>query len=151
MDRAEFIKRASIVGLSAGVTATALEAFGHAPAAWGAREAPKAGGRLRIGIIPPPVGSLDPWTYLDQGGLETGSITGEFLVRATRTLKLVPEIALSWKPNANATVWTYKLRPGVKFQNGQTVTADDVVATYKTLTGDPKSQALSAFKGVLSP
>jgi peptide/nickel transport system substrate-binding protein len=151
MDRAEFIKRASIVGLSAGVTATALEAFGHAPAAWGARKAPKAGGRLRIGIIPPPVRGLDPWTYLDQGGLETGSITGEFLLRATRTLKLVPEIAVSWKPNANATVWTYKLRPGVKFQNGQTVTADDVVATYKTLTGDPSSQALSAFKGVLSP
>jgi peptide/nickel transport system substrate-binding protein len=151
MDRAEFVKRASIVGLSVGATAAALEAFGHAPAAWGAREKVKAGGRLRVGIIPPPVGSLDPWTYLDQGGLETGSITGEFLVRATRTLKLIPEIAISWKPNANATVWTYKLRPGMKFQNGQPLTADDVVATYKTLTGDPKSQALSAFKGVLSP
>jgi peptide/nickel transport system substrate-binding protein len=151
MDRAEFIKRASIFGLSAAATAAALDAFGHAPAAWGAREKVKAGGRLRVGIIPPPVGKLDPWTYLDQGGLETGSIAGEFLVRATRSLKLVPEIATSWKSNANATVWTYKLRAGVKFQNGQAVTADDVVATFNRLI-DPNSgsQALSAFKGVLS-
>jgi len=151
MDRGEFLKRASLFGLSAAGVSAALGAFGHAPAAWGAREAVKAGGRLRIGILPPPVKGLDPWTYLDLGGLGTGSIAGEFLTRATRTLKLIPEIALSWKPNANATVWTYKLRPGVKFQNGQPLTADDVVATYKRLV-DPNSgsQALSAFKGVLS-
>jgi peptide/nickel transport system substrate-binding protein len=152
MDRGEFLKRASVFGLSAGVTATALDAFGFAPAAFAAPAAGKAGGRLRLGIIPPPVSGLDPWTYKDQGGLETGSITGEFLTRATHSLRLIPEIALSWSPNANATVWTYKLRPGVKFQNGTAVTADDVVATFKRLT-DPNSgsQALSAFQGVLSP
>jgi peptide/nickel transport system substrate-binding protein len=152
MDRGEFLKRASIFGVSAGMTATALDAFGFAPAAFAAPAAGKAGGRLRLGIIPPPVSGLDPWTYKDQGGLETGSITGEFLTRATHSLKLIPEIALSWSPNASATVWTYKLRPGVKFQNGTAVTADDVVATFKRLT-DPNSgsQALSAFQGVLSP
>jgi peptide/nickel transport system substrate-binding protein len=59
---------------------------------------------------------------------------------------------MSWKPNANATIWTFKLRSGVKFQSGQAFGADDVVATYDRLT-DPNSgsQALSAFKGVLSP
>ncbi len=88
----------------------------------------------------------------DQGGAEATSIVGEFLNRANPDLTLTPELATSWKPNKNASVWTFKLRSGVRFQSGQTMRADDVVATFKRLT-DPKSgsQALSAFKGVLSP
>jgi peptide/nickel transport system substrate-binding protein len=152
MDRGEFLKRASIFGLSAATVGAALEAFGHAPLARAASITHKAGGRLRLGIIPPPARSLDPWTYLDQGGLETGGIAGEFLTRATPSLTLLPELATSWKPNANATEWTFKLRPGVKFQNGTTMNADDVVATFKRLTdANSGSQALSAYKGVLSP
>ena len=71
---------------------------------------------------------------------------------ATQSLTLNPELALSFKPNATATVWTFKLRPNVKFQSGQAFGADDVVATFNRLV-DPNSgsQALSAFKGVLSP
>jgi peptide/nickel transport system substrate-binding protein len=151
LDRGEFLQRAALFGLSATAIGAALEMFGHAPLAFGATEAVKIGGRLKVGIIPPPVSSLDPHTYKDTGGLQTGSITGEFLVRATQSLTLKPELALSWKPNKDATVWTYKLRPGVKFQSGQAFGADDVVATFKRLVGDPSSQALSAFKGVLSP
>src|ERR671931_107737 len=74
------------------------------------------------------------------------------LNRTTDKGTLVPELATSWKSNPQATVWTYALRKGVKFQTGQEMKADDVVATFKRLV-DPKSgsQALSAFKGVLSP
>src|SRR6185312_1564930 len=47
---------------------------------------------------------------------------------------------------------TFKIRQGVKFHNGQALTADDVVYTYKLHT-NPKSgaNALSAFGGVLLP
>ena len=49
-------------------------------------------------------------------------------------------------------MWTYKLRPNVKFQNGQSFGADDVVVTYDRLsTRTSGSKALSALKGVLSP
>ncbi len=49
-------------------------------------------------------------------------------------------------------MWTFKLRPNVKFHNGQAMTANDVVYTFKQLS-DPKvaSNALSAFTGVLTP
>ncbi len=154
MDRQEFIRRASVLGLSMSMIGTALGAFGAAPALGGtASPAVKIGGRMRVGIIPPPVAAgLDPHLYNNVGDLETGGIAGEFLTRATPSLTLLPELATSWRPNRNATVWTYKLRPGVKFQSGQNFNADSVVATYKRLT-DPNSgsQALSAFKGVLSP
>jgi peptide/nickel transport system substrate-binding protein len=49
-------------------------------------------------------------------------------------------------------VWTFKIRQGVKFHNGQALTADDVVYTYQLHT-NPKgsANALSAFGGVLAP
>ena len=152
MDRSTFIRRASVLGLSMSLIGAALEAFGHAPLARAATGAVQVGGRLRLGIVPPPVTGLDPHTYKDTGGLVTGGVAGEFLTRATQSLTLLPELATSWKPNRNATVWRYKLRPGVKFQSGQSFGADDVVATYNRLTSATTgSQALSAFKGVLSP
>ncbi|MEJ7569882.1 MAG: ABC transporter substrate-binding protein [Gaiellaceae bacterium] len=152
MDREDFIRRATVLGLSMSVIGAALGAYGSSPAFAAPASIAQVGGRLRLGCTPPPEGKLDPHLYVNTGQQVTGSVTGEFLVHATRSLALLPELALSWKPNARATVWTYKLRPGVKFQNGQPFTADDVVATFKRLT-DPKSgsQALSAFKGVLSP
>src|SRR5207247_6227742 len=74
------------------------------------------------------------------------------LVRSTDKLTLIPELATSWKPNKNASVWTYALRRGVKFQTGQEMKADDVVTTFKRLVdANSGSQALSAFKGILSP
>src|SRR5689334_19929451 len=86
MDRAEFIQRASVLGLSATAIGAMLAAFGHSAPAFGATHAVNAGGRIRVGIIPPPTKGLDPHTYADQGGLETGGIAGEFLTRATQSL-----------------------------------------------------------------
>jgi ABC-type transport system substrate-binding protein len=77
--------------------------------------------------------------------------TGEFLANSGSDLVLRPVLAESWTPNQDGSVWTFKIRQGVKFHNGATMTADDVVATIDRLA-DPKnaSNALSAFTGVLS-
>jgi peptide/nickel transport system substrate-binding protein len=58
----------------------------------------------------------------------------------------------SRKHNGDGTVWTFKLRTGVTFHNGASMTADDVVYTFQQLA-DPKnaSNALSTFTGVLTP
>jgi peptide/nickel transport system substrate-binding protein len=65
---------------------------------------------------------------------------------------LEPMLATSWNPNHDASVWTFKLRSGVTFNNGAPMTADDVVYTFQQLS-NPKnaSNALSTFQGVLSP
>jgi peptide/nickel transport system substrate-binding protein len=152
MDRGEFIRRATVLGFSASMIAAALAAAGEAPLAFAAPTAASAGGRLRLGCIPPPAHGLDPHTYADTGSLVTGNIAGEFLLRTSHRHTVIPELAVSWRPNQDASVWTYTLRRGVRFQTGQTMRADDVVTTFKRLV-DPNSgsQALSAFKGVLSP
>ena len=67
-------------------------------------------------------------------------------------LELEPRIAESWEPNADGTEWTFKIRQGVTFHSGATLTANDVKTTFESLV-DPKnaSNALSALGGVLSP
>jgi peptide/nickel transport system substrate-binding protein len=149
-DRAGFIQRATIFGLSASVMSGALLAAGEAPLAFAKETRGKAGGRLRMGVTPVPKGNLEPWTYQETAALQLGGVSGEFLNRNRQNLTLAPELAISWKPNNDATEWTYKLRQGVKFANGKPMTADDVIATYHRLLTDPTSQAGSAFSGVLS-
>src|SRR5262249_25420569 len=112
MDRGEFIRRGTVFGLSTSVIAAALAAAAEAPPAFGKSSVGAAGGRIRVGCIPPPSHGLDPHTYADTGSLVTGNIPGEMLVRATDKLTLRPELATSWKPNNDASVWTYALRKG---------------------------------------
>lgn len=150
VDRRTFIHRATVFGLSASAIGAALVAAGCGTPS--STSTTKVGGRLRMGIIPPPAHDIEPHTFADQGALETGSIAGEHLIRSVSNLKLVPELAVSWTPNGDASVWTVKLRPNVKFQTGQPMTADDIIATYERLVSkNTGSQALSAFQGVLSP
>jgi peptide/nickel transport system substrate-binding protein len=150
-DRAGFIKRATMFGLSVPAMSAALVAAGEAPMAFAKTTRGKAGGRLRIGLTPIPKGTLEPWTYQETAALQMGGISGEFLNRTQQNLTVTPELAVSWKPNADGSEWTYKIRQGVKFANGKPMNADDVLATYARLLTDATSQAGSAFSGVLSP
>ena len=47
------------------------------------------------------------------------------------TLEWKPQLATSWKISDDGLRITFKLRPGVKFSDGEPLTADDVVFTYK--------------------
>ncbi len=100
---------------------------------------------------PTPAGAVEPVSVANAGGLVMLMQTGEFLIFDQPDLMLRPMLALSWKASDDGAVWTFKLRPNVKFHNGHVLNADDVVATMDRLA-NPKngSNALSAFRGVLS-
>jgi peptide/nickel transport system substrate-binding protein len=111
---------------------------------------PQPGGTIRTGIGAP-AGALDPVTANNEGALAVLGQSGEYLTWSDSQLKLRPRLAESWKPNADGSVWTFKIRQGVKFHDGQTMSADDVVATIDRLADpDGSSNALSVFAGVLS-
>lgn len=157
--RREFIRRGAVVGMSLPLVTFLATACGSGDKSGGASSgstaAPsnadvKPGGALRIGLQTP--GSdLDPIKVNNQGALGTLSQSGEFLIFSDRQLKPVPRLAESWKPNRDGSQWTFKIRQGVKFQDGKPMTAEDVAATFN-LHADPDngSNALSAFSGVLS-
>ena len=96
--------------------------------------------------------ALNPILVEDQGGLEVLGNIGEFLVFSDQKLVYHPWLATSWTSNADASVWTFKIRQGVKFNNGKPMTVDDVVYSFKsqcsTMTG---GNALSVFGGTLGP
>jgi peptide/nickel transport system substrate-binding protein len=110
----------------------------------------KKGGTLKTGIQAP-ASDLDPIKVNNQGALCVLGQSGEYLVFSDSKLKAVPRLAESWKPNADGSKWTFKIRQGVTYHDGKPMTAADVAATFN-LHADPDngSNALSAFTGVLS-
>jgi peptide/nickel transport system substrate-binding protein len=141
--RRAFLRYASALGLGAPlICAVAPESAAYASG--------RPGGLVTVGI-PVPAGQIDPLTVADTGGVCMLSQTGEYLAVSDSNLRLQPVLAESWKPNADGSVWTFKIRKGVKFHNGRTLTSADVVATMDRLA-DPAngSVALSAFRGALS-
>ena len=151
LSRRDLLRYASVMGLSS----VALAAGGPAlPRRAYAQATPGVGATIRVAHLTP-AGAVDPLTVADPAGLALIAQTGEFLAddegMDNDKPALKPALALSWQPNARGDVWTFKLRAGVKFHDGQPLTAKDVVATFDRLA-DPASgsAALSMFKGVLS-
>ena len=139
LDRRGLLRHAARLGLGAALLGPGV-----------VRAQGKPGSVIRV-ACPMPAGAVDPVAAGDIGALLLLAQTGEFLVRDTAELMLRPMLALSWAANADGSVWTFKLRPGVRFHDGRALAAADVVATMDRLA-DPKngSNALSAFRGVLS-
>jgi len=153
LSRRDFIRRGSVMGLSATALGAVLTACGNSSpsASSSSTAAAKPGGTIRAGIVTP-TAAINPLTVADQGGLDMLGQTGEYLTLSTQTLSLRPVLATSWSSNSTADVWTFKIREGVKFSNGAPLTADDVVYTYQLHTNTAKgSNALSAFASVLEP
>ncbi|WP_454806433.1 ABC transporter substrate-binding protein [Paraburkholderia fungorum] len=144
--RRELLRYAGVIGLSlagGGVLNAPLARAQGAPA--------PSNQTIRVAHLTP-AGAVDPLTVTDAASLALLNQTGEFLIDDDgEKLVLRPALALSWKPNDKGDVWTFKLRPNVKFHDGQAFTAKDVVATFDRLA-DPASgsAALSVLKGVLS-
>ena len=159
MTRRQLLVRASVFGFSATVAGQLLAACGSsgssssspsAAASGSALPAVVTGGTMKA-VIPPPLKTLDPITIYDQGGIVLVYQICEYLIDLSDTNALVPKLALSWTPNQKADIWTFKLRPGVKFNNGQPFEAADVVASINRVL-EPKSGsgALAALAGILA-
>jgi peptide/nickel transport system substrate-binding protein len=90
--------------------------------------------------------TLDPHGQNEGPTTSLGQHLYEALTERDHTGKLGAGLATSWRvlPN-DPTVWEFKLRPGVKFHSGATMTADDVVFSYERAM-----QPSSDFKGYLS-
>src|SRR5262245_61062941 len=150
VSRREFLRHGSVLGISLPVLCGVAAAVGYGLPLRAARAATAGGGTIRFSQIVP-AAAIDPVKIADGGGVTILSQFGEYLVLSDRDLSAKPVLAESWAPNKDGTVWTFKLRKGVKFHNGKTMTADDVVATFDRLC-DPNaaSNALSVFSGMLS-
>lgn len=74
---------------------------------------------------------LDPMYVADQYGFFYANMIYDCLVESDHQGNYEPSLAESWEVSEDGKSWTFKLREGVKFQNGQDFTSADVVCSFQ--------------------
>lgn len=139
LSRREFIQFA----LAAGMTLSSANVM----FATAVRATPKKGGKLRIGLgHGSTTDSLDPATYLDyyMGTVGWGALGNGLTVFDEKGI-VQPDLAELFEASDKAAKWVFKLRSGVEFHNGKTVTAEDVVASIRHHMGENSKSPVKAL------
>ncbi|MEI6726760.1 MAG: ABC transporter substrate-binding protein, partial [Actinomycetes bacterium] len=139
MDHMHFAKgaarRATGAGLSLACLATlvlvALVSSAPVALASGPSASPSSGGKvvLRVGTLQD-IDSLNPFAGVTVAAYEMFHLNYDMLTGYAPDGSVRPEIADSWTTSPDGLTWTFKIHPGMKWQDGQPVTANDVAFTY---------------------
>ena len=115
---------------------------------------PVEGGSIKVGISQD-LDSLDPHRAVSAGTKEVLFNIYEGLVKPDSDGNLIEALAESYEISEDAKVYTFTLREGVKFHNGDAVTAEDVKYSIDkcadTSNGDPLVSAYSIVERVEIP
>ena len=110
-----------------------------------------AAGELNVGIAQDLDSSLDPHKTVKAGTREVMFNVFEGLLKPDASGNLNPAVAESYTVSEDHLLYTFKLRTGVKFHNGQEVTPEDVIWSYQRC-GDANAPAdiiqVAAFANV---
>lgn len=139
MSRRDFVQLA----MAAGVTAAGAETM----FATAARAEPKKGGHFIQALtgggtkdVMDPAQTLDSYMINVSAGQLRNNLT-----EVGSDGQLAAELAESWEAGPGGDRWMFKLRQGVEFHNGKTLTAADVVATYNHHRGEDTKSAASGL------
>ncbi|MGI9335814.1 MAG: ABC transporter substrate-binding protein [Gammaproteobacteria bacterium] len=111
--------------------------------------AAKKGGVMRMGKAHGQTAdNLDPGTY--ENGFMIAMTLGvhNYLTEVNAAGEVQPELAESWEPSQDAATWTFSLRKGVVYHNGQPLTAEDVIAS---INHHRREDSTSAAKPIVAP
>lgn len=110
------------------------------------------GGSIVVGITQD-LDSLDPHKAVAAGTNEVLFNVYEGLVKPDENGDLVPAVASEYQVSEEGKIYTFTLRDGVKFHNGEVVTAEDVKYSIERCAGllketDPSVKVESALSNV---
>ena len=111
---------------------------------------------LVVGIAQDLDDSLDPHKTVKAGTREVMFNVFEGLMKPTPDGDLTPAIAERYEVSEDRMTYTFHLREGVQFHNGETVTAEDVVYSIQrcaaaTETGIVQVEAFSVIQSIETP
>ena len=143
LDRRSFMKRAAALGASVAFSNSILSSTAMAAD-------PVKGGLLKLGSSGgESTNSLDPATAASAVPFFNNMQWGDLLVDVADDGSVENRLAEEYSSSADAKTWTFKIRKGVEFHNGKTLTPDDVVATLERHSGeDTKSGALGVMRNI---
>ena len=141
VSRRDFMQLAMMTGLS---VSAAGAMFSKAEAA----ETPKKGGTLRMGMEGgSATDSLDPRTYADSVMIAASLAVYDSMVEFDNAGNPTGALLESLEAKPGAVEWIFNVRQGIKFSNGKTLDADDILYSIGIHRGeDTKSPA----KGILA-
>ena len=129
LSRREFISRATMLGVSA----TAAYGLIGAVAPSKAQAAATKGGTLRINLETKAMKEPRLWDWTEYSNFCRGWL--DYMTLFNRDGSVTGSLVESWEANDTATQYTLNLRKGVKWNNGDDFTAEDVVHNF-TLWAD---------------
>ncbi|MFK7994668.1 MAG: ABC transporter substrate-binding protein [Granulosicoccus sp.] len=143
LDRRTFMKRAAAMGASVAFSNSILSQSAMAAE-------PVKGGLLKLGSSGgESTNSLDPATASSAVPFLNGHQWGDLLVDIADDGSIENRLAEEYSSSPDAKTWTFKIRQGVEFHNGKTLTPDDVLATLERHSGeDTKSGALGVMRNI---
>lgn len=109
----------------------------------------KYGGMLKEAFFAP--GSLDPAFAADITADEIARFWGDFLIYVDEQMKPDPNRSLAhkWEVSADGLTWTFHLRKGVQFHNGEKFTSKDVQFTFDRLRDpDVGAATVALYSGI---
>ncbi len=158
------LTRRHLIQASSAVTAVALASgdlrftSAQTPVTAASREAPSLAEQVSAGNLPPleerlpknpmvlqPLEEIGQYGGRIRRGLNSPQDSNNFLplVRASllewsldNQYQVVPGLAESWEVNADATVYTFRLREGIRWSDGQPLTTDDYMFYYTDILGN---------------
>jgi len=127
---------------SSGTTSTPAGALEALPGG-----TPKKGGTLTVGVISGgQEENLFPGTSVGTPDfVRDYTLYNLLFYLGPKVTPLIPGLALSAEPNKDATVWTFKLRPGVLWHDGKPFTADDVVYNFQAVWSNAELNFSAGF------
>ena len=141
IDRRTFMRGAVAMGLTVSAATFAADKVDAAT--------PKAGGLVRAGVgHGSTTDSLDPATSENGMMVDVTHAFGNHLAEVNGSGELVPDLAESIEASADAKTWMFRIRKGVEFHNGKTLTPEDIIASINHHRGE---ETKSAAKGLLTP
>jgi peptide/nickel transport system substrate-binding protein len=136
--------------LTTTAAAGAVASLGLAVSPQAAMAQAKQGGTLVMGIGGgESTDSLDPGIAASPVPFMVNHTWGDTIVNVTADGQIAMRLAESMSANADATVWTFKIRSGVKFHDGTDMTVEDVAQTFRRHSDEnAKSGAFGIMQGI---
>ncbi|HSR72732.1 MAG TPA: ABC transporter substrate-binding protein, partial [Kiloniellales bacterium] len=140
LGRREFMRRAAALGIGSVMASTLWSRLGKAAE-------PKRGGLARFGLAHgATTDSLDPATWPDTATQVPFWGSGaNSLCEVDYNGNAKPDLAESFEPSDGAKKWVFKLRRGLEFHNGKSVTSTDVVESYRHHMGEDSKSAVKSL------